>query len=421
MGSATAYFLAKYMPSMAPRVLVVERDKTYIRSSTTRSAASIRHQFSLPENITMSQFGTHFLSDAPHALARSDEDPIDICFRETGYLFLSSPAGLPTLEENHAVQLKHGCSNITMLDAGGLKKSFPWLSTEGLAGGTYGTSGEGSFDAESLLHAIKNKAISMGVRYVSDEVVDLVMDPPVAASDKEAALAALLPSWSQLSSHRRVTHVCLQTGGRVACGTVVNCAGGQAARIAAMAGLSLPVRARKRCIFVVDVAECPDGMSEGCPLTVLDQTSSAGRGVYFRKEGCGHNRFITGMSPLPDEDVDALQDDFDVPDGLFEECVWPALASRVPAFEALRCVSCWAGHYEMNLHDHNAVMGASPNVDSLLFCNGFSGHGLQHAPAAGRAIAELILCGRWVSIDLSLFAFDRLIEGRTKVLERNIV
>ena len=93
---------------------------------------------------------------------------------------------------------------------------------------------------------------------------------------------------------------------------------------------------------------------------------------------------------------------------------------RVPAFDAIRVTNAWAGYYEVNTVDHNAILGPHPEIANLLFANGFSGHGLQHAPAVGRAIAELVVHGRYVALDLSVFGFERIAAGR-RVVERNII
>ena len=185
----------------------------------------------------------------------------------------------------------------------------------------------------------------------------------------------------------------------------MNAAGPWAGRVAAMAGVPLPVEARRRCVFVFDARrQFPD-----CPL-VIDPS-----GVWFRPEG---DQFICGTHPTDDEDTADLP--LEVDRRQFEDVLWPALAGRVPAFDAIRVTNAWAGYYELNTFDHNAILGPHPEIGNLFFANGFSGHGIQQSPAVGRAIAELIAHGRYLSLDLSTFGYER-IETRRRVIERNVI
>ncbi|OIQ68039.1 monomeric sarcosine oxidase [mine drainage metagenome] len=138
-------------------------------------------------------------------------------------------------------------------------------------------------------------------------------------------------------------------------------------------------------------------------------------GAYFRPEGKG---FICGISPTPDQDPECF--DFEVQHALFDEVLWPILATRVPGFEAARVQNAWAGHYDMNTLDHNLILGAHPDVDNLLFANGFSGHGMQQSPAVGRALSELVTYGQYRTLDLGAFGWARILENRP-LLEINVV
>ena len=147
-----------------------------------------------------------------------------------------------------------------------------------------------------------------------------------------------------------------------------------------MVGVDLPVRPRKRHVYHVDAP-----ISLGAAPLTIDPT-----GVYLRPEG---EAYIAGFSPRDGEpDPDTL--DLATDRAPFEALVWPALAHRVPAFDRLRLLDTWAGHYEVNTLDHNAIIGPHPTFANLLFANGFSGHGLQQAPAVGRGLAEWIVTGQ---------------------------
>jgi glycine/D-amino acid oxidase-like deaminating enzyme len=124
----------------------------------------------------------------------------------------------------------------------------------------------------------------------------------------------------------------------------------------------------------------------------------------MRPEG---QTFLCGIQPPPDRDPHPGED-FEPDHDLFEELVWPALAHRIPAMQQLRLTSAWAGHYEVNLLDHNGVVGPDPALPNLIYATGFSGHGVMHAPATGRAVAELVVHGGYRSLDLTPLGFDRI-------------
>jgi glycine/D-amino acid oxidase-like deaminating enzyme len=370
IGSAVAYFTLAD-PAFAGEVVVIERDPGYARASSALSASSIRQQFSTPVNCAIGRFAIEFLRHAGEHLAVDGERP-DIGLVEPGYLFLATPQGVPTLETSHAVQRAHGAA-VALLDPEALRARFPWLATADLAAGSLGLSGEGWFDGYALLQAFRRKARVLGARYLAAEAAGFTM------------------------SHDRIVAVRLGDGSEVPCTSVVNAAGPWARAVAAWAGVELPVRARRRCVFAFT---CPTPIAS-CPLVV--DTS----GVWFRPEGRG---FICGVAPAERDDADDLP--LDVDHRLFDARIWPALAARVPAFEAARVTSSWAGYYEYNTFDQNGIVGAPPQVANLLFANGFSGHGLQQAPVVGRGVAELIVHRAYRAVDLGALGFERIAAGR---------
>ncbi|WP_131114603.1 NAD(P)/FAD-dependent oxidoreductase [Lichenihabitans psoromatis] len=379
VGSSIAFHLASHA-DFSGSILVVERDPTYATAASALSASGIRQQFSSPINIRASLFGIQFLRDIGTILEVEGERP-DIGLREGGYLTLATAAGASALQDNHRRQVEDG-ADILLLDPEALQRRFPWLTTDDLAAGTWGRTGEGWYDGYGLMQAFRRKARSLGVTYVQDRVVAITREG------------------------QRITAVTLASGDTVACGTLVNAGGAVGARdLAAAAGVPLPIEARKRCIFTF-VAE---DKIENCPL-LIDPT-----GLYVRPEGQG---FLCGVQPSADRDPEAT--DFDVDWPLFEDVIWPGLAARVPAFERIRPGRAWAGHYDMNLHDHNALVGPLPGLDNMILAAGFSGHGLQQSPAVGRGVAELIAAGRYTTLDLSGFDPGRVARGETLV-EAHIV
>jgi glycine/D-amino acid oxidase-like deaminating enzyme len=377
VGSAAAYYLRKH--GFKGTVALVEKDTSWQFGCTARSAGGLRQQFSTAENIALSTFGINLVKN----LKQEFGPDADVGFKEQGYLICASPEGLPVLEENHALQIAHGANNV-LLDAEGLSQRFPWLVTEGIAAACFGLSNEGWVDPYMLASLFRKAALVQGVELIPGEVVAITR------------------------SESRITGVTLASGEAIACGTLVNATGAGAGALAALAGIALPVGPRKRYVYVLDCPAATDALRKA-PLTVLPG------GVYFRPEG---RNFLSGLSPEEHEEPADL--DWEVDHAWFEERIWPALAERVPLFEAIKVISAWVGHYDYNALDQNAVIGPHPALANFLFANGFSGHGLQQGPAAGNAIAELVIHGGYRTIDLTRFGYGRIARNEP-LFEKNVI
>lgn len=379
IGSSIAYFLAA-QPHLIGSILVVEKDPSYAKCSTSLSVGGVRQQFSTPENIKIAKFSAGFIKSVDKYLSVDGISP-EIDFNEAGYLFLATEDGKKILQQNVALQ-KSLNTDVVLLSLAEIQARFSWLNTSDLAGGALGLKNEGWIDPYSLLMAFKQKAESLGVKYVIDEVIGMqIMD-------------------------KKVTAVKLEKAGKIECDCIVNAAGPKATTIARMAGIkNLPVRSRKRFVYTF---ECRHPIPS-CPL-VIDPT-----GVYFRPEG---TKFVCGVSPPQDQDPDC--EDFIVEYELFEETIWPALAHRVPTFDSIKPGYAWAGHYAYNILDQNAILGPHPEIANFYFANGFSGHGAQQSPAVGRAISELITFGSYQTLDLTAFGFERFATGAL-IQEKNVI
>ncbi|MBB97247.1 MAG: FAD-dependent oxidoreductase [Rhodobacteraceae bacterium] len=387
MGSLTAWWLAS-TPDFDGSVLLIERDTSYATSSTALSASGIRVQFSNRVNVEIGQFGATFLRDFPDLMALDGPGP-SLNFHPGGYLFLAATQRQERImRDNHAVQRAAG-ADVVLWDPDQLAWAFPHLNTADIRLASYGQSGEGWFDNTGLMNGARTKARALGVDMLVDEVTGITR------------------------VGNRVTGVTLGSGRQIGAGTVVNAAGPRAGHVAAMAGLDLPVEPRKRTVFVFDAAQSPEGTARvnNGRLPLMVDTS----GIWVRPEG---NVFLTGYAP--DNDPPAPLDDFEPTHQDWENHVWPALAERAPAFEALKVQRFWAGHYEYNSFDQNGIVGRHPEVSNFIFQNGFSGHGLQQAPAVGRGVMELITYGGFRSLDLSDFCYERIARA-APFLERAIV
>ncbi len=375
IGSSVAWFLAQN-PDFKGSIVVVEPDPTYHQSATALSASGIRTQFSSPLNIRMSQFGVNFILSAQATFGSN------ITFQENGYLYLAStPAQELALRTNHATQSKLGASTI-LLEPDALAVRFPHLNTSDIRLGSFGQASEGWFDNMGLLNAFKTDARAKGVIYIKDRTTELSIE------------------------NNRISGVRLAGGDFISCGYFINASGTSAAKVAKMAGLFLPVEPRKRTNFLFSCAQPIQGK---LPL-MIDPS-----GVWCRPEG---ENFLCGCSPAQDPAVDHL--DFEPNFQEFEDIIWPALAHRSPAFEAIKLQRFWAGHYDMNTFDQNVIVGPHPEIDNFIFANGFSGHGLQQSPAIGRAISEWIVYGQFLTLDLLPFGYQRILTG-TLNPEQNVI
>ncbi len=375
MGSATAHFLAAMSPGLA--VAVVEPDPTYEFASSVRASGGARRLFSCPENIAMSNFSIDFIRAFPEAMAVGGERA-EVDWREGGYLFIVPPSGLAVLEANHAVQRAHGV-DARLLSPAELAARFPSMRVDDLGGGVH-SPGDGWCDPSSLLQGFRRKARSQGVTYRQDRVTAF-------AVSGGAVRSATLATGAVLRAH-----------------AFVNAAGAWSGEVAAMAGMRLPVAPLRRFEHYFTCAT---------RLEPLPYVKDLAR-LAFRPEGEGYSGgLVSGEA--------ARGFHFEVDHGWFEREVWPALAHRFPAMEAARCHRTWSGLYEQCELDGNPVIGPWHSGCANLFTvAGFSGHGMMHAPAAGRAVAELVLHGAFRTLDLSRLGYGRVERGEPYA-ERGIV
>jgi glycine/D-amino acid oxidase-like deaminating enzyme len=372
MGAATAWFLTQEA-DFDGTVLVIERDMSFERASTSATNSCIRRQFSTPLNVEISRFTAGFLADLPASLG--DDRVPATAIRNFGYLYLAdTPAAAETLRANLAVQHAGGAAT-RLLTPDRIAAEYPFYALDGIVAGAINTVGEGWFDGALLDHWWRRLSRERGVEWVENEVVAMTRGPG------------------------RVEGLTLASGETVACGQVVNAAGPGAARVAAMAGVDLPVSPYKRMSWVFR-AERP--LDRPLPLTIDPS------GVHVRDNGGG--TYQAGAHREPDGPC--APDDFALDHDLWLDHVWPVLATRIPAFEAVRVESEWAGHYAMNVFDRNAIMGRHHELENLVFLNGFSGHGLQQSPAMGRGTAEMLVHGAYRSLDMSAFDWARIPSGR---------
>lgn len=371
MGASAAWFLSDNA-DFDGSVLVVERDMSIETSSTAHTTGCMRQQFSSGLNVQISQFAADFVRNMRDHMGGDDRIP-DLSIRNFGYLYLADNEDFAqVLGANLKVQHQAGAAT-ELLDPEEIARRYPFYNLDDILLGSINTVDEGYWDSGAVFSWWRRQARERGVDYVENEVVAMTRN----------------------SAGTRIESVTLKTGEVIACGHVLNASGPRAAATAQMAGIDIPVEPRKRYSWIFK-AEQPLEMD--LPLTVDPS------GVHVRENGGG--TYQAGGHGAEDPAVD--YGDFHMDHGLWQDHVWPVLATRIPQFEAIRVQAEWAGHYAMNVFDHNAIMGPHSEVGNFIFLNGFSGHGLQQAPALGRGTAEWLTYGAYRTLDLTPFAYDRI-------------
>ena len=368
MGCATAFYLLQYDTSL--RVAILEMDPTYEKASTPLSDGNIRIQFNIKENVQISQFGLEVLARFSEEMEVAGQKP-DAAFRQQGNLFVLDKASCAEAYEGMLLQQSLGCE-VHWLVPEEVQVNYPIYNLRDCAAGTLGTQ-DGTMSPLAVLLAYKRKVISLGAKFIYAEAIEV------------------------LRQGNQVAGVKLSSGEILTSNVVVNTAGAWAPKIAETAGVDLPIEPIKRQVTVIETAVRPE---KTLPLLFLPS------GLYCIHENEGV--FTVGKS-LPTDYVG--YDDFSWDRKNFVEVIWPELVKYIPSFDRLKVTRGWAGLYEVNMLDGNAILGEWPGLQGFFLANGFSGHGFQHCHGVGRYIAELILKVT-PTLDLSVFAPKRILENK---------
>ncbi len=383
MGSSTAWFLTEN-EDFNGSVLVVERDTTYENCSTAHTNSCMRQQFSTELNVRISQFAADFVNNVRERMGGDERVP-ELSVQSFGYMYLAdNNAFADVLRESQKVQLAAGAATQVMTPEE-IKAKYPFYNVDDIVLGSINLVNEGYWDGAAVFEWWRRQARERGVEYVENEVV----------------------SMQKNANGTRVESVTLASGEVISCGQVLNASGPRASRTASMAGIELPVEPRKRFSWIFK-AEQP--LDQDLPLTIDPS------GVHVRENGGGTYQ-CGGHSDI---DPAVEYDDFAMDQSMWENHVWPVLATRIPQFESIRLTNEWGGHYAMNTFDHNAIMGPHTEVENFVFLNGFSGHGLQQSPAMGRGTAEYLTYGEYRSLDMTPFNFERIVNNNP-IIEKAII
>jgi FAD-dependent oxidoreductase domain-containing protein 1 len=360
-------------------ILVIEKDPTYEFASSTLSAGGVREQFSLPENIKISQYGIDIFENFDEIM-EINGDSAHAEFKQRGYLFLADETSFPTIKKNYETQKALG-AHVSLLSIDEIKKLIPHINTDDLVSGCFGAR-DGYLDPYGILQGYVKKGKNLGIDYLSEEVTGIDL------------------------KGERVEGVITNKGNHIKCKIIVNAAGPYAAVVGKMAGIDLPVEPVRKMAFVFDPQ-----IKFDYDLPLVVDTDGI---LYFRHET--GKTILTGRS-IPNEKPGF---NFEWDRDYYMDVVWPQVAKRVPPFDTAKLIRGWAGLYAMNKADGNAIIGHLGDVQGFYGAVGFSGHGLQQSPAIGKCMSELIQFGKYQTLDLSCFSFDRFKTGNL-VFEEEMV
>ena len=364
IGSSIAYHLTA---AGCKSVLVIERETAQGKGSTGKSMGGVRAQFSTAVNIQMSLYSIPFYASFEDRIGHPSG------YRPQGYLFCAtSDEHMAYLSANYTKQVVMGLKDVRLVTADEIRNMFPQLRADDIVGGSF-CSTDGFVDPYSAMIGFMTWAADHGAKVWKNTLV-------TGIQQDERGIAGLETS-----------------KGAVATRIVVNCAGPWAPQVAKMAGIDLPVEPLRRMLVPTEPF---DQFPHSAPM-IIDMST----GFHFRPESLG---FLLAWNDP--EETTGYKTDFDP---AFIEKILTRAADRVPVFEnlAVNPKRAWAGLYEMT-PDHHPILGPAPGVPGFFLANGFSGHGVMHAPATGKILSDLILTGKCDLVDASLLGLSRFTEGR---------
>jgi sarcosine oxidase, subunit beta len=364
VGSSIAYHLTA---KGCRDVLVLERESAQGKGSTGKSMGGVRAQFSTSVSIAMSLYSIPFYASFSERLGH----PCD--YRPQGYLFCATTdQHMAYLRTNQNLQVEMGLKDVRLVEGDDIRAMFPQLRGDDIVGGSFCAS-DGFIDPYSAMNGFMAGAAERGAT--------LWKNTAATALKRDATGIALVET----------------TRGSVATRKVVNCAGAWAAGVAGLAGIELPVEPLRRMLVP---SEPFDEFPHTAPM-IIDMSN----GFHFRPEARG---FLLAWNDP--EETPGFKTNFD---SSFVEKILTRAAERVPCFANLPVnpKRAWAGLYEMT-PDHHPILGEAPGLPGFFLANGFSGHGVMHAPATGKILSDLILDGKTDLIDASVLGLARFAEGR---------
>ncbi|XP_055839067.1 FAD-dependent oxidoreductase domain-containing protein 1 isoform X2 [Episyrphus balteatus] len=376
IGLSIAFWLKEKARS-GLNVVVIEKDPTYRKSSAARSYNGLNFNFLVPENLQMAMYGADFLRDIKHHLGS-----VNLNFTPFGSIRLASEKNVEVLKSIFKIQNELGVRS-ELLTVEKIKSKFPWINTDDIVLGCHGLESEGWFDPLALLFAYKKKAAEYEAHFVDGELIDFEFQSQsniLVDGEEGETYKALDKAIVQMPNGEKRTikfALCVIAGG--------SCSG-QIARLAR-------------------IGNAPGFLRQEVPAFTTPLTLDP-NGCYFTREGLSGNYLCGKNTDTPTEQTNkTLQETFDAE-------ILPSLTQRVRSFKNAQIKESWTETYAYNYFDGNGIIGAHPYYNNLYIAAGFNRHGIQQSPAVGRALSELIIDGRYRTIDLARLSFDRFIVNQ---------
>ncbi|CAG5021462.1 unnamed protein product [Parnassius apollo] len=398
IGTSVGYWL-KTRAGAGLSVVILEKDLTYSGIQKNFSLGSLTQHFSLPENIYLSQYSAEFFRNIQANLNKD----VDIKFTPNGYLVLACDKYAEQLEQNVAVQKEYGVKN-ELLTSADIKKRYPWINTTDIKLGCIGTESEGVFNPWALLKGLLFKCHELGTTVIKAEVIGFEME-----QQRDVLMEGVPPG-----SFRRINKVVYKTDDNeehsikfAACVLAAGDNSGEIAKLAQIGNghgllkIPLPIEPREFNIYSIDDENIKASINTPC---IMDTS-----GLWLRRNGLKNN-FLCGHTPLVNNDVKEL-----LTDEYFTNIIQPSLLNRYNYRKEDQVKRLHTEVYDCNTYDDTGILGSHPYHSNLIIAAGFGKLGCHHAPGIGRGVAELIIDGRYSSIDLTRFGFDRLLVNEPLV------
>lgn len=373
IGASVAWHLAN---RQAGSIALVEREKFLGMQSTGKCAGGVRAQFSTEVNTQLSLYSLDRFERFEEELGK----PLQ--FQQWGYLFLLfNEAQLSAFRACREIWLRNGMAS-EWLEPAEIARRHSYINMDGVLAGTF-HGRDGFVDPNDITMGYASCARDLGVdEYTECEVTGITMS----------------------TDGTRIVGASTTQGDFTVNKGVVIATGAWSGEIGTMIGVDIPIKPYRRQIVVTKAF---DKIPTPWPMTV-----DMGSGLYFHPESGG---VLIGLSDKDEQPSynQAMNEDF-------TDTMMMAALERCPMLEESAINRGWAGLYEVTA-DHHPIIDRAGKVENAWICAGFSGHGLMHAPAAGKVTSEMVLDGRATTVDVSVLTLQRFADGASGIHEDNVI